>query len=154
MTSIKYVKGDATQPQGEGTKLIAHICNDIGAWGAGFVVALSNKWTLPEAKYRSVSPNALRLGAVQLVRVEPGLLVVNMIAQHKVRSKDNPKPIRYDALRQCLTQVWGMARSLKASVHMPRIGTGLAGGKWEIIEEIIEEELCENDIEVVVCDFE
>jgi len=35
---ITYLVGDATQPQGEGVKVIAHICNDIGAWGAGFVI--------------------------------------------------------------------------------------------------------------------
>jgi len=32
---IKYIKGDATNPAGEGNKLIVHICNDIGGWGKG-----------------------------------------------------------------------------------------------------------------------
>jgi hypothetical protein len=30
------LKGDATSPQAKGPKVIAHVCNDIGAWGKGF----------------------------------------------------------------------------------------------------------------------
>lgn len=43
MVGIHYVTGDATEPIGEGEKIIAHICNDQGGWGAGFVLALSKK---------------------------------------------------------------------------------------------------------------
>ena len=49
---INYLVGDATRPVGEGVKLIIHCCNDIGAWGAGFVVALSKRWEGPEKCYR------------------------------------------------------------------------------------------------------
>jgi hypothetical protein len=37
---------------------------------------------------------------------------------------------------------------------MPRIGCGLAGGKWERIESIIVKTLCEADVPVTVYDFE
>lgn len=33
--SIAFVTGDATAPEGEDVRIIAHVCNDIGAWGAG-----------------------------------------------------------------------------------------------------------------------
>jgi len=36
-TGISYIKGDATAPQGKGVKVIAHLCNDLGGWGKGFV---------------------------------------------------------------------------------------------------------------------
>jgi hypothetical protein len=39
--TLRLVTGDATTPTGEGNKIIAHICNDIGGWGKGFVVAIS-----------------------------------------------------------------------------------------------------------------
>ncbi len=51
-TDIQYVKGDATNPAGPGSKIIVHICNDVGGWGKGFVVALSNRWPEPEKQYR------------------------------------------------------------------------------------------------------
>jgi hypothetical protein len=37
---------------------------------------------------------------------------------------------------------------------MPRIGCGLAGGKWEEIRPIIERTLLKNNVEVYVYDFE
>lgn len=37
---------------------------------------------------------------------------------------------------------------------MPKIGTGLAGGEWNIIENIIEETLCKKGIEVIVFEKE
>jgi len=38
-------------------------------------------------------------------------------------------------------------------VHMPRIGCGLAGGKWEKIEPIILSELIDKGINVFVYDY-
>ena len=52
MAELKYVDGDATQPQGPGLKYIIHCCNDVGAWGAGFVLAISKRWPGPEKAYR------------------------------------------------------------------------------------------------------
>ena len=63
-------------------------------------------------------------------------------------------PVRYEAIEQCLTQLAIEAKSLNASVHMPRIGCGLAGGKWELIEPVIERTLSANDIDVYVYDFD
>lgn len=53
MSSITYIKGDATCPQAKGTKIICHVCNDIGGWGKGFVLAISRRWEQPEAEYRA-----------------------------------------------------------------------------------------------------
>ncbi len=46
--TIKYITGDATNPEADGLRIIVHVCNDIGGWGRGFVLALSNKWEVPE----------------------------------------------------------------------------------------------------------
>ena len=46
---IQYRTGDATRPEGDGPKIIAHICNDVGAWGKGFVLALSKRWNTPRS---------------------------------------------------------------------------------------------------------
>ncbi len=43
MSAIRYIKGDATQPQAGGNKVIAHVCNDLGGWGKGFVMAISKR---------------------------------------------------------------------------------------------------------------
>ena len=41
MAKVNYIVGDATNPKKEGNKIIVHICNDIGGWGKGFVMAIS-----------------------------------------------------------------------------------------------------------------
>ena len=156
MSKITYIKGDATYPVGDGKKLITHICNDIGAWGAGFVLAISMRWPEPEDRYHvwhKSGDSSFTLGNVQIVPVEDDISVVNMIGQHGVGFYQGP-PIRYPAVRQCLKKVSRAALRSKASVHMPRIGCGLAGGHWDKIKEIVYEELVDLGIDVIVYDID
>lgn len=153
MKPIAYLKGDATAPQGEGPKIICHIVNDVGAWGAGFVLALSRRWKKPEDEYHGLSDcGALRLGAVQFIEVEPGLSVANMVAQHGTSHQNGP-PIRYAALSKAFEAVAYRAAMIGASCHMPRLGCGLAGGKWEVVEAIIEEHVSRVGIAAYVYDL-
>lgn len=143
--NIHYIKGDATRPRGDGTKIICHICNDIGAWGAGFVLALSARWSEPEDSYRVMSKDERKLGNVQIVPVEDDILVANMIGQSGVGCDENGlPPIRYTAVRAALKSVNDLATQINATLHMPRIGCGLAGGRWEDIESIIKEVVTVN----------
>lgn len=138
MNKITYVKGDATSPQGEGLKIICHICNNVGAWGAGFVLALSKKWSEPERQYRA--KNGYVLGDVDIVQVEEDIFVANMIAQNNIISNlgdDDKPPIRYYALTEALYAVNEFAEKNNASIHAPMFGSGLAGGDWNKIEDII-----------------
>lgn len=50
---INYIIGDATQPVYSGPAILVHVCNDLGKWGAGFVLAVSRRWPEPEAAYRA-----------------------------------------------------------------------------------------------------
>ena len=144
---IQYVTGDATDPKTPGTKIIAHVCNDIGGWGRGFVLSVSKRWSEPEKSYRRWYQEQgtdefppLELGQVMFVKVSDDTYVANMVAQHGVLPKeDGTPPIRYGALEECLRQVELMATDFDhASVHMPRIGCGLAGGEWSEVEKVIE----------------
>lgn len=153
--SINYVIGDATQPLGEGQKIIVHVCNDIGGWGRGFVVALSKRWPQPEQRYRAwhrrEESAPFALGEVQFVQVTDDIWVANLIGQRDVRPSDGIPPVRYQAIRKGLNRIATEAACLGASVHMPRIGCGLAGGKWEEVGKIVEEEL--SGIAVTVYDL-
>jgi len=168
MSDINYVIGDATYQElssNTTVKIIAHICNDVGAWGKGFVTAISKRWDEPEEWYRQwfkkkiVYTNAnseyitFELGNILLVSVDYDITICNMIAQHDIKSINNIPPIRYDALKECLIKLrkYILDRRYKSfSVNMPKIGSGLAGGDWNIIEKIIIEELCTYDIKVNV----
>ena len=158
MSGITYIKGDATCPQAKGVKLICHICNDIGGWGKGFVLALSKRWDEPEAEYRkwhaTGKNGGFELGAVQFVQVEQYIWVANMVGQRGTKRGSSGPPIRYDAVATSLTQVTEKAKELNASVHMPRIGCGLAGGEWSKIEPLIDASLIAAGVPVTVYDFE
>ncbi len=157
LSSIRFVRGDATAPVGDGLKIIAHVCNDIGAWGKGFVLAVSRRWSRPEEAYREWfaggAKDGFALGQVQLVQVDPSIWVANMIGQRGIRRSASGPPIRYEALAQCLDQVAEKALELDASVHMPRIGCGLAGGEWSQVERLVQDNLSDRGVPVTVYDF-
>jgi O-acetyl-ADP-ribose deacetylase (regulator of RNase III) len=154
--NISYIKGDATRPANNGNKIIVHVCNDIGGWDKGFVMAISERWTEPEIKYREwyQSEEKFELGQVQFVQVAPDTWVANLIGQHKInRDAKGIAPIRYEAILSGLKSVGQFANSHKATVHMPRIGCGLAGGTWDKIEPMILTSLISKNIAVTVYDL-
>lgn len=174
MTQINYVTGDATRPRGgeDGRpRIIVHVVNDKPAWGAGFVVALSARWRAPESSYRAwarsreqaeLDPSAERrgaqyppfeLGQILIVQVEQNLYVANVLAQHGIRWEGDVPPIRYEALEQGLGRVAEWAAARGASVHGPRLGAGLAGGQWGLVERMLTEAFCARDIPVTIYDL-
>jgi len=142
-----YVSGDATKPSQPGVQVLVHVCNDVGAWGKGFVIAVDKlskepkEYYLRQAKYGK----NFKLGQVQWTFVHPQFAVVNMIAQHGLRSGSNPKPIDERALYRCLKKVDTACAALicdtddkRLSIHMPKIGAGLGGGDWDFIEGVVD----------------
>ena len=159
--AINYVAGDATDPVGDGPRIVAHIVNDCGWWGRGFVMAVSDRWPEVRREYQRWFQNyygdgdstSFRLGVVQFIPVGDDIEVANMIGQHGVRMAGGVPPIRYAELRTCLKSVANRAQERRASVHMPRIGCGLAGGTWDQVEPLIVAELCDRGIPVTVYDL-
>jgi O-acetyl-ADP-ribose deacetylase (regulator of RNase III) len=150
---ITYLTGDATKPNVPGPKIIAHITNDEGGWGAGFVLALNKLSSEPKKMYKSMynywtMRNKLLfipLGTVNYARVNHDLYVANMTAQHRTITSVN-KPICYKSVEHCLRNVSEFARREGATIHMPRIGCGLAGGNWSVIESIIDDVLYHENV--------
>lgn len=154
IVAIKYVKGDATYPQGEGKKFIVHCVNTLGAWGKGFVLSISKRWQEPEKRYKKwirMAPNAM-LGGIDIVKVEEDIFIVNLLGQDGIYPKNGVPPIRYDAIRKGLHQLYLLVRH-EGAVHMPRMGSGLAGGSWPVIEKIINEELVDKGVGVTIYDL-
>lgn len=166
MIPIRYTIGDATAPTGGGIKIIAHICNDYGGWGAGFVTALSAKSPLPEQYYRRWNQederlprcfieNPFMLGSIQFAPFGVDTVVCNMIAQMGNASQwHDGRAVRYGALENCLWKLANRCLSVPSpSVHMPRIGCGLGGGEWEPVSRCIMRTLCAYNIPTMVYDL-
>lgn len=156
LKKIEYVIGDATEPRGEGNKIIAFIINDKGqSWGAGFARAVQKKWpfVLEEFQYWLKHKRAeFALGNVHTSMVEGDLTVFKMISQHGYGDSPTPR-IRYGDLEICLRKLADEAIRQNASVHMPRIGSGQAGGSWWVIEELIDDILVKRGVSVTVYDL-
>jgi len=151
--SITSIRGSALEPRGTGPQIIAHIVNDkTPNWGAGFARAVRNKYPSVQKDFKEwaiTNPDKFSLGNTKASMVPDELYIVNMIAQHGYGESVKPR-IRYAALRDCLHQLKMIALSKGASVHMPRIGTGYAGGNWSYILELIDEILVRNGINVTI----
>ena len=143
-------------------KIITHCCNNRGGWGAGFVLALSSRWVRPEESYREWAQRhgevkfRKMLGAMQLVPVEDDIYVANIIGQEGMgRGPDGP-PIRYTAISKGLGFIAQFVMDhpeRNVSVHLPRIGCGLAGGEWSEIEPLLDLHFVAHGIPVTVYDF-
>ena len=134
---ITYVKGNLfdkpVRPLGV-CHIVPHVANDMCVMGSGFAGELVKRY--PVVK----SQNTCReLGRIEIIPINTFGNVINMIAQHQTL-RQNDKPIRYWALVTCMAAVaqkaeeWG-----SAEIHCPKFGSGLAHGKWELIEELIGE---------------
>lgn len=177
---LKYVMGDLFELaplDGAGgggfkTVCIPHICNDQGAWGAGFVVPLGDKFPDAKDSYLSWHSNgrynkntdgervSFELGAAQMVHIDhQPVIVANMIGQEGTGPDDrgNP-PIRYTELAKAMMSVfWYFQGDLEDDgdfhnweIHAPKFGSGLAGGDWNIIEGLIKTAWIEEGVDVTI----
>jgi hypothetical protein len=89
-----------------------------------------------------------------MVAVEPDLWVANIIGQHRTIQAGEATPIRYDALEGGFKVVRDFCLENQATVHMPRLGAGLARGDWRRIEEIVKRIfIIEGEIDATVYDL-
>lgn len=124
--------------------IVPHIVNNIGVFGAGFVVPLGKRYPIVREEYLNVS--ARLLGTTQSVVVSPNVVVVNMVAQNSVKPKTIDgvliPPIRYKALEDCMQDVYSLislyeSEGKRVQIFAPLFGSGLAGGDWSKIEQMI-----------------
>ncbi len=142
---ITYLNGDAADPQGAEAKVIVHIVNDATTtWGGhGFAPQLRASYPGLQEAFREWAGGreGLKLGRVHLYQIEEGLSVCTMVAQHRYGPRAAKIPLRYLALEECMRKLRAHLKGSDASIHMPRIGAGQAGGEWSVIEEMIARQL-------------
>jgi len=150
---IIEIRGNALEPRGEGPRVIAQIVNDKGrAWGGGFSQAARDKYPSAHDQFRRWAEEGrgnLSLGKLHLAELKGGLAIASLVAQHGYGPSPVPR-IRYSALGAALSRLSKLAAERRASVHMPRIGTGLAGGNWSVIRQMVDDSLAAKGIRVTV----
>ena len=147
---VEYRVGDAAHPEAEGKKLIAHVVNSVGAWGSGFVVAVSDIYgDSHKAQYLAwMKTHRPQMGAVLITDAGNDIYIAHMLAQNGLRSQFNETPLVYAALSKCLNTVAERAKAMNATVHMPRVGMGRGGGDWKRIEAAVTRAFPEQTVSV------
>lgn len=152
--NFQIVKGDIFKLMPPGPKIIAHVVNNIGAWGKGFTAALHRYFPSIKMDYLLDKDSQKRdylLGTNIYTNIYDSVYVANMIAQDGLPCSKNPQPLRYSALIQCMIGVEEFAELNKLKdIHCPKFGSGLAGGNWKVIKKLIEEIWIENGLNITV----
>jgi IrrE N-terminal-like domain len=149
--TLTYVHGDATAPRGDPPWIVAHIVNDKARrWGGrGFASNLGDRF--PEARhdYHEWTAQGFSLGDSHLADLGENRFILSMVAQRGYGDSAGPR-IRYGALERCLLTLGRVAREHQASVHLPLLGTGQAGGRWSTISDLIAAHVARGDTEATV----
>ena len=132
---IKYIHGNLLEcPQ----KVLVHGCNNSGVMGSGVAVQIKQKWpNVFEVYHLKHKVFGLELGSIIPVETSNNKVVVNAITQDGY-GRDGKQYVSYDAIEKCFNEINSRAETWGASeIAMPKIGAGLGGGDWKIIESII-----------------
>ena len=152
---IRYVHGNVLDPRNGGRKIICQLVNDKATkWGGGVARKTANRF--PEAEKifsRELieTAKADRLGKVIFTRAADDLEIASIIAQEGFGQSLFPR-IRYDSLQRCLESISERAIHTKATIHMPRIGTGAAGGDWDTIQEMLDDVMVRSGVKIIIYD--
>lgn len=169
---INYVDGDLIKLAKEGKfDVIVHGCNCMSTMGAGIAPQMAKEFGCDKFEMETWGPNINKLGNIDYVTLyweddnhwtkypdENGewvsfkLNVVNAYTQYKYGRNHLDglaKPFDYEAFTLCMRKMNHTFKGLH--IGMPKIGSGLAGGDWNRIETIIENEL--KDMKVTVVNY-
>ncbi len=123
--------------------VMVHGCNCFGAMGSG--IARQVKDTFPEAYSADLATekgDSSKLGTYSIATYDDALTdygklhVVNAYTQYAFW---NDADVDYEAIRWCFKDIKEDFGDLR--VAYPLIGCGLAGGDWNIVKNIIDEEM-------------
>jgi O-acetyl-ADP-ribose deacetylase (regulator of RNase III) len=130
----------------------AHQVNCKGVMGAGVAKAISDKFPEVKERYMEIHRSSgWKLGMCCGVFVGNPKVIFNMAAQEDYGRSQNTLRTNYEALRKCFgTAFTFMDKFYLRTLSIPRIGCGLAGGDWNIVENLIKEELEPYGITVTV----
>ncbi len=92
------------------------------------------------------SPVRCQLGFWQAVNTPDKRTIINLITQQKYGPVEEGPYVSYPAIKKGLTSI--MVAYPDKILALPKIGAGLAGGNWTIIEKIINDVVKDRTIHV------
>lgn len=147
---ITYIKGDLFA---DNHPVIAHGCNCQGVMGSGIAKIVKEKFPTVFSRYKELCDSyhdkpwqwQHPLGHCQFLPIEGGRVIVNCFTQDKFGPG---KQVSYDAVDSCMYSLAVFLEGTDEYLAMPKIGAGLGGGEWSIIEAIINYRLKDADVRI------
>lgn len=123
--------------------IILHGCNCFCTMGAGVAKLLKDKYPIVfEIDNGTASGDLSKLGNYSIAKVDEDLTILNCYTQYHYGKY--PPAVDYEAMIMCFYKIKNDFPS--QDLYMPKIGCGLAGGEWEIVEEMIESIFCDRTV--------
>jgi len=159
---VKEIQGDLIHLALEGNfDVITHGCNCFCQMGAGIAVPMKNAFgcdvfPMEDQKYKG---DINKLGTIDYITrsiyvnnspFPKRLTIINSYTQYyygKNHKDGKETPVDYDAMTMCMRKINHICKG--KSIGLPLIGAGLAGGDWNIIKKIIDQELKDMDVTIV-----
>ena len=137
---LKTVYGDIVN---DNYDIFCHQVNCRGAMGSGLSVQIRKKYPEVYEAYRQnyachIENPKMQLGDILLVNTSDGRICVNMYAQNYYGRWN--QHTEYQAFAQCILALVDAVGKMDSSLKIAfphRIGCGLGGGEWSIIERMI-----------------
>lgn len=149
---MNFVKGNLLDLAEEGNfDLIFHGCNCFHTMGAGIAREIKDRYWTPfvadknNTKYGDINKlgSYTYVGITSNIKHDHMFYVVNAYTQYTYRKRNSDQLI-YDSIRKCLINIRNdfieEPEWFDLKIGYPKIGAGLAGGDWNIISKIIDQE--------------
>ncbi len=133
VVGITYFMGDLLKSP---EKVIVHGCNCFCVMGSGIAAQIRKQFPSAWlADQNTIPGDNYKLGRYTYA-AEHDKLIFNAYTQY---GTNLPVNVNYDALRNALTRISQDLRTVgyDGPVALPRIGCGLAGGEWAVVEDIL-----------------
>lgn len=160
--TLTYTEGNALLAK---VDVLAHGTNSIGVMGAGIAAQIARRWPHINRAYHAACQEDDLLGSTQVLATgdPPGTagprFVANVMTQTLSKvpfTHAQQRNVEYDATDAALHHLCEILETSglrECAIAMPRIGAGLGGGDWNILEAIIRSTLVAAGHHVTVYDF-
>jgi len=160
ISNISYVQGNILDWSGK-VDVIGHQVNCFGIMGGGLALQIKNKWPSVFNAYTNFIEGRLYagtltreslLGQCQLVPTG-SCFVANLFGQYDC--KPGKRQTDYTALKLSLTTLKRemLHRGLNSVAFPARLGCGLAGGDWGVVQTIIKSVFAGTKINVGIVEY-
>lgn len=141
---IVYRKGDVVEAFKNGEiDVLVHGCNACGVMGSGIAKQIKDEFYEAYEAYKLYEKlYGLNLGEYSQFHFQ-NKTIINLVTQDKYLPRDQ-RHFSYDYFDNGIKSIERYIRSGK--IAMPKIGAGLGGGDWKVIEAIINSHFKDRDV--------